>query len=65
MRQDYVERQILVSPVISIENAVFLASLMLRVEHSVKIMRSKEKKLKVDMVKKSLKDVVPQLVLKL
>ena len=60
IRQDYVEREILQKPEITIEDAVLIAALCLKVKYQAKMLRSKDNTLTKDIIKKNLDYCVPK-----
>jgi hypothetical protein len=63
IRQDYVEREILMKPNLSNENAVLLAALSLKIKFQTKILRSKENSLTVDIISKNMEYCMPSRLL--
>ena len=51
-------------PLLSVENATHFAALLIRVDNNAKIQRSKDKKVKADMIKRNLKSTIPKSMFK-
>ena len=60
IRQDYVDREILQKPNISMDDAVMIAALCLKVKYQAKMLRSKENTLTKEIIKKNLDYCVPK-----
>ena len=60
IRQDYVEREILQKPQITIEDAILIAALCLKVKYQAKLLRSKDNTLTKEIIKKNLDYCVPK-----